>query len=106
MERVELYELLKKVEAGTVSAREALEDVSLQPDMLVGNYADIDLHRHMRQGMPEVIYGEGKTAEQIVGIASAMAEKDIRNILITRLSREKADAVAEGLGVRLRVGTA
>ncbi len=106
MERVELYELLKKVEAGTVSAREALEDVSLQPDMLVGNYADIDLHRHMRQGMPEVIYGEGKTAEQIVGIASAMAEKDIRNILITRLSREKADAVAEGLGVRILVGTA
>ena len=65
--------------------------------MLVGNYADIDLHRHMRQGMPEVIYGAGKTAEQIVGIASAMKQKGLQNILITRLSKEKVDEIAKTL---------
>ncbi len=91
MEREELRILLEKVESGQQTAADALSDISLQPDMLVGNYADIDLHRHMRQGMPEVIYGAGKTAEQIVGIASAMKQKGLENILITRLSEEKAE---------------
>lgn len=97
MEREELRTLLEKVESGQQTAADALSDISLQPDMLVGNYADIDLHRHMRQGMPEVIYGAGKTAEQIVGIASAMKQKGLQNILITRLSEEKADEIAKTL---------
>lgn len=97
MEREELRILLEKVESGQQTAADALSDISLQPDMLVGNYADIDLHRHMRQGMPEVIYGAGKTAEQIVGIASAMKQKGLKNILITRLSEEKADEIAKTL---------
>lgn len=97
MEREELRILLEKVESGQQTAADALSDISLQPDMLVGNYADIDLHRHMRQGMPEVIYGAGKTAEQIVGIASAMKQKGLQNILITRLSEEKADEIAKAL---------
>lgn len=97
MEREELRTLLEKVESGQQTAADTLSDISLQPDMLVGNYADIDLHRHMRQGMPEVIYGAGKTAEQIVGIASAMKQKGLKNILITRLSEEKADEIAKTL---------
>ena len=97
MEREELRTLLEKVESGQQTAADALSDISLQPDMLVGNYADIDLHRHMRQRMPEVIYGAGKTAEQIVGIASAMKQKGLKNILITRLSEEKADEIAKTL---------
>ena len=97
MEREELRTLLERVESGQQTAADALSDISLQPDMLVGNYADIDLHRHMRQGMPEVIYGAGKTAEQIVGIASAMKQKGLQNILITRLSEEKADEIAKAL---------
>ena len=97
MEREELRILLEKVESGQQTAADALSDISLQPDMLVGNYADIDLHRHMRQGMPEVIYGAGKTAEQIVGIASAMKQKGLQNILITRLSEEKANEIAKAL---------
>lgn len=97
MERKELYEVLKRLESGELTADQAMQSVSLHPDMLVGDYADIDLHRQLRQGMPEVIYGEGKTAEQILGIASAMKEKEIRNIMITRLSGEKADRIAEEL---------
>lgn len=95
MEKNEIYNLLRQIERGERTADEAIADISLQPDMLVGNYADIDLHRHMRQGMPEVIYGESKTAEQIIGIASAMKAKQIQNIMITRLSQEKADEVAK-----------
>ncbi len=66
-------------------------------ELQVGNYADIDLNRSVRQGMPEVIYGAGKTAEQIVGIASAMRDRGIANILITRLDPEKAEQVRQGL---------
>lgn len=97
MEQQEIYRLLQQVQSGEKTAGEAAADISLQPDMLVGNYADIDLHRHVRQGMPEVIYGESKTAEQILGIASAMKERGIKNILVTRLSQEKADQIAEEL---------
>ncbi len=97
MEQKEIYELFRQVEAGPLTSEEAMKNVDLQPEMLVGNYADIDLHRSIRQGMPEVIYGEGKTAEQILGIASAMKERKTDNIMITRLSQEKADWVRERL---------
>ncbi|MCD7956427.1 MAG: nickel pincer cofactor biosynthesis protein LarB [Lachnospiraceae bacterium] len=93
MEQQEVYELLKQVSAGTRTPEQAMEDICMQPDMLVGNYADIDLHRNLRQGMPEVIYGEGKTAEQIAGIIRAMTERGVKNIMATRLAPEKADAV-------------
>ncbi len=102
MEQKEILELLRKVEKGQITAEQAMSDISLRPELLVGNYADIDLHRHLRQGMPEVIYGEGKTAEQILGIASAMKEKGIHNIMITRLSPEKASRIAEGLELDYR----
>ena len=74
-----------------------MSDISLEPEMLVGNYADIDLHRAVRQGMPEVIYGEGKTAEQITGILQAMEGRGIGNIMVTRLSKEKADCIRENV---------
>lgn len=95
MEQKELLEVLMQVQAGSLTAEEAMKDIHLQPEMLVGNYADIDLHRSIRQGMPEVIYGAGKTAEQIAGIASAMKVRGIANIMITRLDQEKADRVAK-----------
>ena len=53
-------------------------------------YAKIDHHRAIRQGAAEVIYGAGKTPEQIVGIARVMRERGQRRILITRMSTEAA----------------
>lgn len=93
MEQKEVYELLKQIQDGQKTAEQALSELHLQPDMPVGNYATIDLDRQKRQGMPEVIYGESKTAEQIAGIAKAMQERGIANIMVTRLSPEKAEAV-------------
>ena len=93
MEQEQIYRLLCQVRSGAVSPDEAAGRLAreMEPEMQVGNYADIDLHREQRQGMPEVIYGEGKSVEQIAGIAAAMKEKDIPNIMITRLSQEKAE---------------
>jgi NCAIR mutase (PurE)-related protein len=60
-------------------------------------YAKPDHHRGIRQGVPEVIYGAGKTPEQTVGIAKAMMEKGQSLILITRLSPEAAEVITEAL---------
>lgn len=95
MQQEAIFQLLKQIEEGKMTAQEAMNDIHLQPEMLVGNYADIDMHRALRQGMPEVIYGEGKTAEQIIGIASAMEKRGVVNIMVTRLSPEKAERVAQ-----------
>lgn len=95
MEREIMFQLLKQIEEGSKTAQEAMEDISLSPEMLVGNYADIDLHRSLRQGMPEVVYGAGKTAEQIAGIVSAMKERGVPNIMVTRLTQEKADLICK-----------
>src|SRR5581483_10291746 len=55
-------------------------------------FAKVDHHRAVRHGMPEVILGHGKTAEQVVGIAAALLAKS-SNLLVTRASREMADRV-------------
>lgn len=99
MEQEQIYDLLQQLQAGKKSPEEVMQYLKLEPEMQVGNYADIDLHRSLRQGMPEVIYGEGKTADQIAGIAAAMKEREIQNIMITRLSQEKAEVLKEAVGL-------
>ncbi len=59
----------------------------------------MDFHRGIRQGVPEVIYGEGKTKEHILGIARTMLENGQSTVLITRLSQEKADYIARELPI-------
>jgi NCAIR mutase (PurE)-related protein len=94
MKKQETLNILKKIQAGTVSPEQALLSLCTEPfEDLV--YAKPDHHRELRQGVPEVIFGLGKTPEQIVGIANAMLEKGQRLILITRLTQEAADAVKE-----------
>ncbi len=85
--------LLKGVKNGTVSVDEALLALKLEPFEDIG-FAKVDLHRRVRQGASEVIYGAGKTPGQIVGILNAMASHGQKNALITRLPPEAAEAVA------------
>jgi len=59
-------------------------------------YATVDHHRAMRQGVPEVVFGEGKSAAQVLGIARELARTG-QNVLITRLDENKATAVIEAL---------
>ena len=94
--RQEILDLLRQVAGGTVAPEEALLALKEKPFEDLG-YAKVDLHRGLRQGAAEVIYGAGKTAGQIAGIAGAMGSKGIQNILITRLDGDKAAAVAEDL---------
>ena len=85
--------LLQAVQQGTVSVDDALLELKQQPFEDLG-FAKVDFHRKVRQGANEVIYGAGKTAAQIVGILDAMARNGQKNVLITRLDKEKADIIS------------
>ena len=90
-----LQRLLERVRAGGVSLDDALHELKDLPFADLG-YAMVDHHRALRQGVPEVIFGLGKTPEQIVGIARELAQRG-QNVLITRLDQEKAGAVTQTL---------
>ena len=94
MEHDKLLALLNSVKDGEISPHDAMSHLRLEPFEDLG-YVKIDHHRELRHGIPEVIFGEGKTAGQIIGIAGKMAERGYKNIMITRLSAEKAEAVSK-----------
>ncbi|MGE4484879.1 MAG: nickel pincer cofactor biosynthesis protein LarB [Oscillospiraceae bacterium] len=98
MEQERILTLLNQVKSGAVTPQEALLKLKMEPFEDLG-YAKVDHHRELRHGIPEVVYGEGKTAGQITGIISALKERGNHNILITRLSPEKAEAVGRELPI-------
>ena len=85
-----LYEILRQVANGDISPDSAAIELKSSPFTDLG-FAKADNHRSLRQGVPEVIFGEGKSAEQIIAIIRALAGS---NVLITRLSADKAEAVS------------
>ena len=87
-------QLLRQVAEGTVTPDDALLSLRVAPFEDLG-YAKVDHHRTLRQGRAEVIYGEGKTPEQILGILQSMYAAGSDNILITRLSQSSADYVRQ-----------
>ena len=97
MDKHELTQLLESVAAGSVSPDEAALRLKMRPFEEIGEYAKVDMHRGIRQGVPEVIYGAGKTKEHILGIARTMLQNGQETVLITRLCREAADFVAAEL---------
>ena len=97
MDKHELTKLLESVAAGSVSPDEAALRLKMQPFEEIGEYAKVDMHRGIRQGVPEVIYGAGKTKEHILGIARTMLQNGQETVLITRLCREASDFVAAEL---------
>lgn len=92
MKSEHIMSVLKQIENGSLSADEAYEKLKISPFDDLG-YAKVDHHRKIRQGAAEVIFGSGKTAEQITGIAGSMLESNTENILITRLSEDKAEQI-------------
>ncbi|MBC7962291.1 MAG: nickel pincer cofactor biosynthesis protein LarB [Steroidobacteraceae bacterium] len=80
--------LLQSVRDGALSIDDALQHLKQLPYQDLG-CAQVDHHRELRQGMPEVIFGEGKTVEQILAIMTAMSAKG-SSVLVTRLAQEKS----------------
>ncbi len=96
MEQKQVREMLQQVADGSMDVESALLKLKEAPVEDLG-FAKIDHHRALRQGMAEVIYGAGKTPEQITAIASAMHDKGQKTILITRMSEEAAEMVSKKL---------
>ena len=88
----EVREILTALKDGQLSVEDAAQKLKIQPFEDLG-YANIDHHRKIRQGAAEVIYGASKTAEQMIGIVSAMKSSGQKTILITRLSAESAEVI-------------
>ena len=85
--------LLNEVAQGGMDVETALQKLKQEPFEDLG-FAKVDLHRSLRQGAAEVIYGAGKTAEQMIDIVSALRAHGQETVLITRLSGEKAERIA------------
>ena len=86
--------ILEQVQAGEMSVDQALLQLKTEPFVDIG-YAKVDMHRKVRQGVAEVIYGAGKTPQQIIGIVQTMKDRGQNRVLITRIDVEAAAAVAE-----------
>jgi NCAIR mutase (PurE)-related protein len=91
LDKDHLKRLLEDLSRGNVSVEKVMTDLKDLPFEDLG-FACIDHHRSLRKGFPEVIFGEGKEAADIVAIMENMIKRDER-ILITRLSPEKAEVV-------------
>lgn len=86
-----LTTILKSVAGGQLSVKDALEKLRhLNFEDI--EFAHVDHHRSLRKGFPEVIFGEGKTADQVIGIMDKMMRQE-NILLVTRIGPKKADAV-------------
>jgi NCAIR mutase (PurE)-related protein len=103
-----LRALLADVHTGKTDVESALERVKELPLADLG-YATVDHHRALRQGVPEVIFGQGKAADHVVGIARELVKRG-ENVLVTRLDEAKAEQVKRHIpemsySATARVGT-
>lgn len=95
MRRERVRDLLGKVADGSMPIESALVSLSQEPTESLG-FATIDHHRALRQGFPEVVYGAGKTTEQLVAIAQRIAERG-DGVLVTRVAPESVAPLLEAL---------
>lgn len=90
MEERQLKEMLQYVAEGKMKPEEAMLSMKQEPFHEMG-FAKVDNHRGIRQGISEVIYGAGKTKEQIYDIVSYMRSTSEKPVLITRMDSEAAE---------------
>ncbi|HYI94071.1 MAG TPA: nickel pincer cofactor biosynthesis protein LarB [Bryobacteraceae bacterium] len=94
MDRNNLKSLLEQVRSGNIEIESALDRLKHLPFEDLG-FAKVDHHRALRHGMPEVVFGKGKTPEQIAAIAERLLDR-APNVLITRADPTAWDAVRAG----------
>ena len=93
MSQHDILSILQSVRDRSLSPEEAMTRLKLEPFQDLG-YAKVDHHRELRQGVPEVIFGAGKTPEQIIGITGAMLSRGQTTVLITRIGAETAALIS------------
>ena len=103
MEQRELKALLDAVASGAVSAEDASVKLRTDPYTDLG-FAKVDHHRGIRQGSSEVIYGAGKTPDQIASIVENMLDAGQESILITRVEEPAIRVLEQRLAMRTAQG--
>ena len=93
MNEIVLRQILEAVSKGELDLDEALARLRSLPFESLG-FACIDHHRSLRKGLSEVVFGEGKSPEQIIAIMERITQQG-DNVLVTRLSREKSRSILE-----------
>jgi NCAIR mutase (PurE)-related protein len=96
MQEDRIKQLLQQVRDGQMDVDKALSDLRSLPFEAVGDFAMLDHHRAIRQGFPEVVFGENKRPEQVVAIVRRLAERNDR-VLVTRVSTDMYAAVKDEL---------
>ena len=94
----DVKEMLQAVRDGAITPEDALLRLKTAPFTDLG-FAKVDLHRKLRQGAAEVVYGAGKTPEQIIAILRELRANGQENVLVTRLDAESAEAVCREVGL-------
>lgn len=92
MEKDKIKHMLEQVQSGQLDIDTALNQLRSLPYENLGGFATVDHHRAMRNGFPEVIFGQGKQPNQIVSIARTLSARNDK-VLITRVDPEKAQQV-------------
>ena len=101
MDQSNLQRVLNEVAAGELAPQAAYEQLSAEGFSDLG-YAKVDHDRARRTGVAEVVFGEGKTPEQIAGICQSMLVAGQERVLVTRLDADKAAALPTSLGLDYR----
>jgi NCAIR mutase (PurE)-related protein len=92
MQEDQIRGLLESVSQGTLQIDDALARLRALPYETVGNFAHLDQHRAIRCGFPEVVFGQGKTSDQVVQIVQRLSERNDR-VLVTRVTPEMSAEV-------------
>ncbi len=92
MDRAEIEKILQSIQSGKLSVGEAFKKLKHLPyeDL---SFAKVDHHRHIRQGIPEVIFAHGKKIEEVIAIAHSLYKKS-KKLLVTKASREIYEKLA------------
>ena len=103
MDEQHLRELIDGIRTGAITPDDAVARLRRLPFADVGE-ALVDHHRALRQGVPEAVYGPGKSAAQCVRIVGELLDHGTGPVLLTRASDEQADATTEAHGAAEEVG--
>lgn len=93
MDRQDIIDILKQIESGNLTSEQAILKLRTAPFENL-EFAKPDTHRSLRQGIPEIIYGQGKNSSQIIDITKALIKSGQKTVLITRLSNDKANTIS------------
>ena len=94
MDEATVRKLLDQLTAGEVDPDEAVRRLRSMPFTDLG-YATLDSHRELRQGVPEAVYGPGKSPSHCVGIVGSLLSSSDGPVILSRASQEQVNAVQE-----------